>query len=288
MAKAIEEGLPKLRIEEAAARKQARIDAGQEKIVGVNIFRITDNEAFEILEVDNTAVREAQLQRLQAVKAGRNEAWVQAALTALEATARDPQSGNLLERAVEAARARATLGEISLAMENAFGRYTATTRAVAGVYAANMKQNEDFDKARQMADAFAELEGRRPRILVAKLGQDGHDRGAKVIATAFADLGFDVDIGPLFQTPAEAARQAAENDVHILGISSLAAGHKTLVPQTIAALQALGRPDILVVVGGVIPQQDYDFLKTAGAAAVFGPGTVVAKAAQELLGALMA
>jgi len=288
MAKAIEEGLPKLRIEEAAARKQARIDAGQEKIVGVNIFRITDNEAFEILEVDNTAVREAQLQRLQAVKAGRDDARVQAALAALEAAARDAQSGNLLELAVEAARARATLGEISLAMEKSFGRYTATTRAVAGVYAANMKQNEDFDKARQMADAFAEMEGRRPRILVAKLGQDGHDRGAKVIATAFADLGFDVDIGPLFQTPAEAARQAAENDVHILGISSLAAGHKTLVPQTIAALQALGRPDILVVVGGVIPQQDYDFLKAAGAAAVFGPGTVVAKAAQELLGALMA
>ena len=291
MAKAIEQGLPKLRIEEAAARKQARIDTGAEKIVGVNIFQVTDNEPFEILEVDNTAVREAQIRRIQEVKSRREEAKVKAALAALTHAAQSPNSQsqipNLLELAVNAARARATLGEISLAMENAFGRYAATTRAITGVYAANMKHNEDFEKARQMADTFAEKEGRRPRILVAKLGQDGHDRGAKVIATAFADLGFDVDIGPLFQTPAEAARQAAENDVHILGISSLAAGHKTLVPQTIAALKELGRPDILVVVGGVIPQQDYDFLKQAGAAAVFGPGTVVAKAAQELLGVLM-
>ena len=294
MAKAIEEGLPKLRIEEAAARKQARIDSGEEKIVGVNIYSVTDKVQFDIREVDNTAVRESQIRRINEVKNRRDEAAVQAALAALEMAARQSSleegkagnSPNLLELAVSAARARATLGEISLAMENAFGRYAATTRAVAGVYAANMKQNEDFERARQMADAFAEQEGRRPRILVAKLGQDGHDRGAKVIATAFADLGFDVDIGPLFQTPAEAARQAAENDVHILGISSLAAGHKTLVPQTIAALKELGRPDILVVVGGVIPQQDYDFLKAAGAAAVFGPGTVVAKAAQELLGVL--
>jgi methylmalonyl-CoA mutase len=212
---------------------------------------------------------------------------VQAALAALTQTAQstNPQSliPNLLEIAIAAARARATLGEISSAMEKAFGRYVATTKSVSGVYAANMKQNKDFEKARKMADAFAEQEGRRPRILVAKLGQDGHDRGAKIIATAFADLGFDVDIGPLFQTPAEAARQAAENDVHILGISSLAAGHKTLVPQTIEELKKLGRPDILVVVGGVIPQQDYDFLKKSGAAAVFGPGTVVAQAAQELL-----
>jgi methylmalonyl-CoA mutase len=282
MAKAIEQGLPKLRIEEAAAKKQARIDAGEEKIVGVNIFQVADNVPFEILEVDNSAVREAQIRRIKEVKNKRNEAKVQEALNALSQSAQTGE-GNLLELAVNAARARATLGEISSAMEKAFGRYTATTKSISGVYAANMKHNEDFEKARQLADEFAEQEGRRPRIMVAKLGQDGHDRGAKIIATAFADLGFDVDIGPLFQTPAEAARQAAENDVHILGISSLAAGHKTLVPQTIAALKELGRPDILVVVGGVIPQQDYDFLKEAGAAAVFGPGTVVAKAAQELL-----
>ncbi|MEZ4965442.1 MAG: methylmalonyl-CoA mutase [Saprospiraceae bacterium] len=287
MAKAIEEGLPKLRIEEAAARKQAGIDSGEERIIGVNIFQVKDDVAFEILEVDNTAVRESQIARLEQVKATRDAGHVEKTLVALEDCARSGE-GNLLDRAVDAARARATLGEISLAMEKAFGRYAATSRAIAGVYAANMNNNEDFDKARRMADDFAAEEGRRPRIIVAKLGQDGHDRGAKVIATAFADLGFDVDIGPLFQTPAEAARQAAENDVHILGISSLAAGHKTLVPQTIAELKKLGREDILVVVGGVIPQQDYDFLKKAGAAAVFGPGTVVAKAAQELLAVLMA
>ena len=291
MTKAIEEGLPKLRIEEAAARKQARIDAGEERIVGVNIFRVDDEVPFDILEVDNTAVREAQIRRIRDVKSRRDEAAVQASLAALTRAAQSaissPTSSNLLELAVEAARARATLGEISLAMENAFGRHAATSRAVAGVYAASMNNNEDFEKARRMADAFAEQEGRRPRIMVAKLGQDGHDRGARVIATAFADLGFDVDIGPLFQTPAEAARQATENDVHILGISSLAAGHKTLVPQTIAELKKLGREDILVVVGGVIPQQDYGFLKEAGAAAVFGPGTVVARAAMELLEALM-
>lgn len=286
MAKAIEAGLPKLRIEEAAARKQARIDSGEERIVGVNIFRVEEVSTLELLEVDNSAVRESQIQRIQAVKAVRDENRAQAALEALENAARTG-TGNLLALAIEAARARATLGEISMAMENAFGRYTATTRSISGVYAANMQQNADFERARQMADAFAEQEGRRPRILIAKLGQDGHDRGAKVIATAFADLGFDVDIGPLFQTPAEAARQAAENDVHILGISSLAAGHKTLAPQTIEALKALGRDDILVVVGGVIPPQDYDFLKEAGVAAVFGPGTVVAQAAQRLLEVLM-
>lgn len=286
MAKAIEAGLPKLRIEEAAARKQARIDSGEERIVGVNIFRVAEASTLELLEVDNSAVRESQIQRIQAVKATRDENRAQTALEALENAARTG-TGNLLALAIEAARARATLGEISMAMENAFGRYTATTRSISGVYAANMQQNADFEKARQMADAFAEQEGRRPRILIAKLGQDGHDRGAKVIATAFADLGFDVDIGPLFQTPAEAARQAAENDVHILGISSLAAGHKTLAPQTIEALKALGRDDILVVVGGVIPPQDYDFLKNAGVAAVFGPGTVVAQAAQHLLEVLM-
>jgi methylmalonyl-CoA mutase len=292
MARAIEEGLPKMRIEEAAARKQARIDAGQDLIVGVNTYQVHNEAPFELLEVDNTAVREAQIRRIQEVKARRDAGRVQAALKALEETARQTptagQWGQLLEKAVEAARARATLGEISQAMENAFGRYTATPRTIAGVYAASMGQNADFAKARAMADAFAQQEGRRPRILVAKLGQDGHDRGAKVIATAFADLGFDVDIGPLFQTPAEAARQAAENDVHILGISSLAAGHKTLAPQAIAELKKLGRDDILVVVGGVIPPQDYDFLKKAGVAAVFGPGTVIARAAQELLGLLMA
>jgi methylmalonyl-CoA mutase len=285
MTKAIEQGLPKLRIEEAAARKQARIDSGEEKIVGVNIFQIEANEAFDILEVDNTAVRESQVKRLELLKKNRDETRVAAALAALEACATSPIEHNegLLALAIEAARARATLGEISMAMEKAFGRYVATTKSIAGVYAANMTKNEDFEKARQMADEFAQNEGRRPRIMVAKLGQDGHDRGAKVISTAFADLGFDVDIGPLFQTPAEAARQAAENDVHILGISSLAAGHKTLAPQTIAELEKLGRGDILVVVGGVIPQQDYEFLKNAGVAAIFGPGTVIARAAQELL-----
>lgn len=286
MAKAIEEGLPKLRIEEAAAAKQARIDSGAEKIIGVNIFQTTNQEQFEILEVDNSAVRDAQVCRIDSVKKGRDIEAVEAALAAL-ATVAATGKGNLLEAAVVAARARATLGEISLAMEKTFGRYVATTKSVSGVYAANMSQNEDFDKARQLANEFAEQEGRRPRIMVAKLGQDGHDRGAKIIATAFADLGFDVDIGPLFQTPAEAARQAVENDVHILGISSLAAGHKTLAPQTIEELKKLGREDILVVVGGVIPQQDYDFLRQAGVAAIFGPGTVVARAAQTLLHILM-
>jgi methylmalonyl-CoA mutase len=285
MAKAIEQGLPKLRIEEAAARKQARIDSGAEKIVGVNVFQVEDNEKFDILDVDNTAVRESQIARLQHMKASRDEQQTQSALAALEQAAKTG-TGNLLECAIAAARARATLGEISYAMEKAFGRFAATTKTISGVYAANMTKNEDFENARRLADAFAEQEGRRPRIMVAKLGQDGHDRGAKIIATAFADLGFDVDIGPLFQTPDEAARQAAENDVHILGISSLAAGHKTLVPQTVAALKALGRDDILVVVGGVIPQQDYEFLREAGAAAIFGPGTVVAKAAAELIGKL--
>jgi methylmalonyl-CoA mutase len=282
MAKAIEQGLPKLRIEEAAARKQAQIDSGTAKVVGVNVFQVVDSERFEILDVDNSVVRERQLARLQQVKEGRQETAVQAALAALEQAARDG-GDNLLSCAIVAARARATLGEISTALEQVFGRYTATIQSISGVYAANMRTNEDFESARTMVDTFAKQEGRRPRIMVAKLGQDGHDRGAKIIATAFADLGFDVDIGPLFQTPAEAARQAAENDVHILGISSLAAGHKTLVPQTIAELKSIGRDDILVVVGGVIPQQDYEFLREAGAAAIFGPGTVVAKAAVELL-----
>lgn len=287
MAKAIEAGVPKLRIEEAAAQKQARIDAGEEQIVGVNVFRVTDDAAFDILEVDNTAVRESQIAGLQRLRQNRNQADVDSALEALR-TAAANSSGNLLELAVDAARVRASLGEISDAMETAFGRFAATTRTISGVFAKEMNKNDDFKNARALADAFAEAEGRRPRIMVAKLGQDGHDRGAKIIATAFADLGFDVDMGPLFQTPAEAARQAAENDVHILGISSLAAGHKTLVPEVIRELVQLGREDILVVVGGVIPQQDYDFLYAAGAAAIFGPGTVVAKAATLLLEKLMA
>jgi methylmalonyl-CoA mutase len=286
MAKAIEAGVPKLRIEEAAALKQARIDAGEEKIIGVNVFRVDEDAAFEIREVDNSAVRDAQITRLAQLRAVRDPQQVDIALVAIQAAAASG-AGNLLELAVTAARARATLGEISDAMETTFGRYSAVTRTISGVFAKAMTNNNDFQHARTLADAFAEAEGRRPRIMIAKLGQDGHDRGAKVIATAFADLGFDVDMGPLFQTPAEAARQATENDVHILGISSLAAGHKTLVPEVIQELAKLGREDILVVVGGVIPQQDYDFLFQAGAAAIFGPGTVVAKAAVSLLEQLL-
>jgi methylmalonyl-CoA mutase len=287
MAKAIEKGVPKLRIEEAAARKQARIDSGKDQIVGVNIFRLDEEAPIDILEVDNSAVRESQIRRLQEVKAQRDEKAVQAALEAIYQCAKTGE-GNLLSLAVEAARARATLGEISAAMERHFGRFTAQTKSVSGVYSSEISTDADFKKAQELADEFAALEGRRPRIMVAKLGQDGHDRGAKVIATSFADLGFDVDIGPLFQTPAEAARQAAENDVHILGVSSLAAGHKTLVPQTIAELKKLGREDILVVVGGVIPHQDYDFLYEAGVAGVFGPGTRIAVAARQILDVLIA
>ena len=282
MTKAIENGLPKLRIEEAAARKQARIDSGQDQIVGVNSFTTDEASDIQLLEVDNTAVREAQIQRIEAVKAQRDERAVQQALEGLARCA-ESEEGNLLAKAVIAARHRATLGEISMAMERAFGRFTATTRSVSGVYSKEVAMNDDFKQAQALADQFATLDGRRPRILIAKLGQDGHDRGAKVIATSFADLGFDVDIGPLFQTPQEAARQAVENDVHILGISSLAAGHKALVPQTIAALKGYGRDDILVVVGGVIPPQDYDFLYLQGVSGVFGPGTVIAKAAQQIL-----
>ena len=282
MAKAIEKGLPKLRIEEAAARKQARIDSGQDKIVGMNIFQLEEETELDILKVDNTAVRESQIARLKKMKAERNETAVQQSLEALYQTARNGE-GNLLDKAVTCARLQATLGEISDAMERAFGRYTPVTHSLTGIYSSEIKMDSSFEKARHMTDAFAEAEGRRPRIMVAKLGQDGHDRGAKVIATGFADLGFDVDIGPLFQTPAEAARQAAENDVHILGISSLAAGHRTLVPETIAELKKLGREDILVVVGGVIPPQDYDFLFEKGVTAVFGPGTKLAEAAIEIL-----
>lgn len=282
MAKAIETGVPKMRIEEAAARKQARIDSGKDQIIGVNMFQLEKEDPIDILEVDNKAVREAQIKRLNQIKASRDTTAVEAALTELTQAAKSGE-GNLLTLAVKAARLRATLGEISDAMELAFGRYKANTRSISGVYSKEIAMDDNFKKAQELADQFAELEGRRPRIMVAKLGQDGHDRGAKVIATSFADLGFDVDIGPLFQTPKEAAKQAAENDVHILGVSSLAGGHKTLVPEIIAALEELGRADILVVAGGVIPAQDYDYLYEAGVAGVFGPGTVIAKAASAIL-----
>ncbi|MCB9282889.1 MAG: methylmalonyl-CoA mutase [Lewinellaceae bacterium] len=288
ISKAIEAGVPKMRIEEAAARKQARIDSGKDQVVGVNVFRLQgDEQPIDILQVDNTAVRESQIRRIKDMKAGRDEAAVRKALETIYEAARSGE-GNLLELAIQAARVRATLGEISYAMERHFGRFQADSHAISGVYAGEMGEKEDsFREARELADQFARQEGRRPRILVAKLGQDGHDRGAKVIATSFADLGFDVDVGPLFQTPEEAARQAAENDVHILGISSLAAGHKTLVPQTIIELAKLGRDDILVVVGGVIPQQDYEFLYEQGVAGIFGPGTKIAEAAIEILKQLM-
>jgi methylmalonyl-CoA mutase len=282
MTKAIETGLPKMRIEEAAARRQAQIDSGKETIVGVNKYRMAKEDKLDILSIDNTAVREAQLQRLQKLRSMRDEAKVKACLNAITEAA-SAGSGNLLEKAVEAARARASLGEISDAMEKVFGRHKAVIRAISGVYSSEFGEGEEIAKVRQMADDFEQREGRRPRILVAKLGQDGHDRGAKVIATAFADLGFDVDIGALFQTPEEVARQAVENDVHVVGMSSLAAGHKTLLPQLIAELKKLDREDIMVVIGGVIPAQDYEYLKANGAAAIFGPGTVIPVAAQKVL-----
>lgn len=282
MAKAIETGIPKMRIEEAAARKQARIDAGKDIIVGVNRYQLEKEDAIDILEVDNTKVRESQLKRLKVLRETRNPERVKAALEKLAEAARTG-TGNLLELAVECARERASLGEISLAMEETFGRHQATIRSISGVYSAESMSDTDFEKAKNLVETFAKLEGRRPRIMIAKMGQDGHDRGAKVIATSFADIGFDVDIGPLFQTPAEAAKQAIENDVHVLGVSSLAAGHKTLVPQVIAELEKLGRPDIMVVAGGVIPAQDYDFLYDAGVFGVFGPGTKISKAAQKIL-----
>ena len=282
MAKAIEEGLPKMRIEEAAARKQSRIDSGKDFIVGVNIFKTDEEISFDVMDVDNDAVRKSQIARLEKIKAERDTPSVKTALQHLENVAQSG-NGNLLEAAVECARKRATLGEISDALEVPFGRFQATTRLVSAIYSQESMHNEDFKKAQTLTDEFAKLEGRRPRIMIAKLGQDGHDRGAKVIATSFADLGFDVDIGPLFQTPAEAARQATENDVHILGISSLAAGHKTLVPETISELKKLGRDDIMVIVGGVIPPKDYDFLYEQGVAGVFGPGTVIPKAANQIL-----
>ncbi len=282
MVKAIEAGIPKMRIEEAAARRQALIDSGKETIVGVNKYRLEHEEPLDTLEVDNTAVREAQIKRLQKLRAERDEARVNAALAAITQAAESGE-GNLLALSIEAARARATLGEISSAMEKVFGRHRAVTRAISGVYNSAHGEDRHMQRVRELIAEFEKTEGRRPRILIAKLGQDGHDRGAKVIATAFADLGFDVDIGPLFQTPEETARQAVENDVHIVGMSSLAGGHKTLLPHLIEALRELGREDIMVVVGGVIPPRDYDFLYEHGASVIFGPGTVIPQAAEKIL-----
>jgi methylmalonyl-CoA mutase len=285
MAKAIEKGVPKMRIEEAAARKQARIDGGKDFIIGVNVFQTEDEQDIDILDVDNAAVRDAQINGIKTIKKNRDSEKVKKCLTAIEKATKG--EGNLLALAVNAARARATLGEISDAMEKHFGRFVANNPTISGVYASEISMNKSFKETQVLANTFATLEGRRPRIMVAKLGQDGHDRGAKIIATSFADLGFDVDVGPLFQTPEEAAKQAIENDVHILGISSLAAGHKTLVPQTIKALADLGREDIMVVVGGVIPKQDYDYLYESGVVGVFGPGTVIADAAKHILNILI-
>lgn len=282
MTKAIETGIPKLRIEEAAARKQARIDSGQDIIVGVNKFRLEKEDSLHILDIDNQTVRRQQIERLEEIKSTRNTEKVNQSLEKLIHCAKTGH-GNLLEMAIEAARNRATLGEISDALESIFGRFKAQIKSISGVYSAAIKNDENFEKAKQLADTFAKQEGRRPRIMIAKMGQDGHDRGAKVVATGYADVGFDVDIGPLFQTPVEAAKQAVENDVHILGISSLAAGHKTLVPQVIEELKTHGREDIMVIVGGVIPAQDYQFLFDAGAIAVFGPGTKISEAAIKIL-----
>ncbi|WP_413999018.1 methylmalonyl-CoA mutase [Flavobacterium sp. W1B] len=282
MTKAIEAGIPKLRIEEAAARKQARIDSGQDIIVGVNKYRLDKEDPLHILDVDNQMVRKQQLEQLDRIKASRNTEKVQESLKKLILCAQTGE-GNLLEFAVDAARNRTTLGEISDALETVFGRYKAQIKSFSGVYSKEIKDDKSFEKAKQLADTFAKQEGRRPRIMIAKMGQDGHDRGAKVVATGYADVGFDVDIGPLFQTPAEAAKQAVENDVHILGVSSLAAGHKTLVPQVIEELKKYGREDIMVVVGGVIPAQDYQYLFDAGALAVFGPGTKISEAAIQIL-----
>ena len=283
MAKAIETGLPKLKIEEAAARTQAHIDSGKQTIVGINKYRLDHEDPIDILEVDNTEVRKEQCARLDDLRAHRDEEAVKKALADITEAVKDPSKGNLLDLAVKAAGLRATLGEISDACEAVVGRYKAVIKTISGVYSSEEKGDAEFEEARRMVADFAKREGRQPRIMVAKMGQDGHDRGAKVVATGYADCGFDVDMGPLFQTPAEAARQAVENDVHILGVSSLAAGHKTLVPQVIAELEKLGRPDIMVVAGGVIPAQDYDFLYKAGVAAIFGPGTRVSKSAIEMI-----
>jgi methylmalonyl-CoA mutase len=286
MTKAIEAGIPKLRIEEAAARKQARIDSSQDIIVGVNKYRLEKEDPLHILDVDNQMVRRQQIERLEQIKASRDTQKVNECLAALTASAQSGE-GNLLELAVTAARNRATLGEISDALETIFGRYKAQIKSFSGVYSKEIKNDESFEKAKQLANEFAKLEGRRPRIMIAKMGQDGHDRGAKVVATGYADVGFDVDIGPLFQTPSEAAKQAVENDVHILGVSSLAAGHKTLVPQVIEELKKYGREDIMVIVGGVIPAQDYQYLFDSGAVAVFGPGTKISEAAIKILEVLI-
>ncbi|UBZ14668.1 methylmalonyl-CoA mutase [Flagellimonas marinaquae] len=292
MTKAIEKGIPKMRIEEAAAKKQARIDSAQDIIVGVNKYRLENEDDLQILEVDNAKVRKQQMTRLDQIRNGRDSQKVEKALEAIRIAAKkamenNSDRGNLLALAVEAAKERATLGEISGAMESAFGRYRAKIQSFTGVYSKEIKNDESFENARKLADAFAEQEGRRPRIMVAKMGQDGHDRGAKVVATGYADLGFDVDIGPLFQTPAEVAKQAVENDVHVLGISSLAGGHKTLVPEVVQELKKYGREDIMVIVGGVIPKQDYKHLLDNGAVAVFGPGTKIADAATQILNILL-
>jgi methylmalonyl-CoA mutase len=282
MTKAVEAGMPKLRIEEAAARRQARIDRSEETIVGVNKYRSGEAPAVELLDIDNTAVLTAQIKRLKWVRANRDPARVDAALEGLTEAAKS-EEGNLLDLTIAAMRARTTVGEVSEALERIFGRYRAQIRAVSGVYGGQYQNDDAFRRVQREIEIFAREEGRRPRMLVAKLGQDGHDRGAKIIATAFADIGFDVDIGPLFQTPEEAARQATENDVHIVGVSTHAAGHKTLVPALIEALKREGADDILVVCGGVIPPKDYDFLKKAGVSAIYGPGTNIPKAAAEIL-----
>ncbi len=286
MAKAIETGLPKMRIEEAAARRQAKIDSGADVIVGVNKYRLEKEAAMDILEVDNTAVRNAQLARLEKLRKERNSKDVEASLNAITKCAESGE-GNLLELAIDAARKRASLGEISDAMEKVFGRHSATIRLINNVYSSEYADMDEIEKVRALTDQFTELEGRRPRILIAKMGQDGHDRGAKVVATAYADMGFDVDMGPLFQTPEETAKQAVENDVHVVGMSSLAAGHKTLLPQLIESLKELGREDIMVIVGGVIPAQDYDYLYEHGAAAIFGPGTKLPEAATTIMNKLL-
>jgi len=292
MTKAIEKGIPKMRIEEAAAKKQARIDSGQDIIVGVNKFQLKEEDPLQILDVDNEAVRKSQIKRLIQIKENRNSKKVQhwlneitkaAKLSLQVSTSNNGNQKNLLDLAIKAAKERATLGEISTALEAAFGRHKAVHKTISGVYSKEIKNNTLFREASELTDKFAELEGRRPRIMIAKLGQDGHDRGAKVVATGYADLGFDVDIGPLFQTPKEAVKQAIENDVHILGISSLAAGHKTLVPQVISELKKYEREDIMVIVGGVIPAQDYQFLFDCGAVGVFGPGTKIAQAAIDMV-----
>jgi methylmalonyl-CoA mutase len=286
MAKAIETGIPKMRIEEASARKQARIDSQKDVIVGVNKYRLEKEDPIDILDIDNTAVRLSQIERLKVLRANRDEIAVQLSLDAITKSC-ETGEGNLLELAIDAAAKRASLGEISMACEKVFGRYKAVIRSISGVYSYESRGDLSFMKACEMADEFAKLDGRRPRIMIAKMGQDGHDRGAKVVATGYADIGFDVDIGPLFQTPAESARQAVENDVHVLGVSSLAAGHKTLVPQVIAELKKLGREDIMVIVGGVVPHQDYQFLYDAGAVAIFGPGTIISEAAIKILDILI-